>query len=89
MCGHPGTGKTSSVNSGLAKMRSENKHVFRPLLFTAMAFPDVKNFGIVLYERIHEEFFLFSPRQKLSSHDLDDEDIADKIERLLLKISKQ
>jgi hypothetical protein len=54
-----------------------------------MAFPDVKNFGIVLYERIHEEFFGEPPRQKLSRHDLDDEDIADKIERLRLKIAKQ
>lgn len=54
LCGHPGTGKTSSLNSCLASIRSETKFDFKPILFNAMAYPDVKNFGIILHERLHE-----------------------------------
>ena len=53
-----------------------------------MAYPDVKNFGIVLYERLHEEFFGEPPKRKLNRNSLDDEDLADLLERLLMKITK-
>ena len=52
-----------------------------------MAYPDVKNFGIVLYEKLYETYFEGTPTAL--KRDLDDEELAQKIERLLLKISKQ
>ena len=52
-----------------------------------MAYPDVKNFGIVLYEKLYETYFEGTPTAL--KRDLDDEELAQKIERLLLKISRQ
>ena len=49
LCGHPGTGKTSSLNAVLANLRKNNLK-FKPLLFNAMTYPDVKSFALVLYE---------------------------------------
>jgi hypothetical protein len=39
-----------------------------------MAFPDVKNFGIVLYERLYETYYGVTP--KALKRDLDDDELA-------------
>lgn len=38
LCGHPGTGKTSSLNYVLAEMRNNIKFKFEPLLYNAMTY---------------------------------------------------
>ena len=47
---------------------------FQPILFNAMAYPDVKNFGIVLYEKLYETYFEGTPTAL--KRDLDDEELA-------------
>ena len=88
LCGHPGTGKTSSLNSVLSEVQSDGKHRFKPLLFNAMAFPDVKCFAIQLYERLHEAYYNEPPRRQMNRQKHDEEDMADMLERLLVKISE-
>jgi Cdc6-like AAA superfamily ATPase len=85
LCGHPGTGKTSSLNHVLSMMRADVK--FEPLLFNAMTYPDVKSFTLVLYEQLHQQFFGEPAKRKLKRTD-DDEDIAYAIERLLVRITQ-
>ena len=87
LCGHPGTGKTSSLNYVLGQMRKENKASFKPFMFNAMTYPDVKCFGIVLYQKLYEEFFGEPPKRMLKRENMDDEDLAVSIERLLHKIT--
>lgn len=87
LCGHPGTGKTSSLNSVLSEVQSNGKYRFKPLLFNAMAFPDVKCFAIQLYERLHEAYYNEPPRRQMNRQNHDEEDMADMLERLLTKIS--
>jgi len=87
LCGHPGTGKTSSLNHVLAQMLSEKQYHFKPLLFNAMTYPDVRSFAIVLHEKLHEAFFGELPKRVVNRDMVDDEDMANMIERLLLKIS--
>ena len=91
LCGHPGTGKTSSLNLVLAQLRqdkSENSLKFKPLLFNAMTYPDVKSFMIVLHEQIHQQYYGFEPRRVLKRSD-DVEDMAFIIEKLLVKITDE
>lgn len=52
-----------------------------------MTYPDVKSFSIVLYEKIYESFYGELPKKRIE-RDCDDEDIACKIEMLLIKISE-
>jgi Cdc6-like AAA superfamily ATPase len=49
LCGHPGTGKTSALNSVLQMINQENDGNFELFMYNAMAFNDVKNFGLTLY----------------------------------------
>lgn len=88
LCGHPGTGKTSSLNYVLGSMLSEDKHRFKPFLFNAMTCPDVRSFGIKLHEKLHEAYFGELPKRLLTRDMVDDEDVAVMVERLLLRISK-
>ena len=85
LCGHPGTGKTSSLNSVLSQMKGN----FKPLLFNAMTYPDVKSFALVLYEQLHEEFLGEPPKRRLTRQQVDDEELSFIIERLLSKISEK
>ncbi len=48
LCGHPGTGKTSSLNLVLEKMRAEKDQDFYLFMFNAMTYQDVKTFLIIL-----------------------------------------
>ena len=88
LCGHPGTGKTSSLNYVMKLMQEEGAS-FQPLLFNAMTFSDVRTFGIKLYQSLHEEFFGEFPKRRYERNQIDDEDLANLIERLLQKITKQ
>lgn len=88
LCGHPGTGKTSSLNACLSKLKNEGEHQFKPLLFNAMAIPDVKCFGIQLYERLYEAYYNEPCKRRIDRQKIDDDDLADLLEKLLLKISK-
>lgn len=88
LCGHPGTGKTSSLNYVLAQMKQEGKLDFQPVMFNAMTYLDVKSFAFQLYERLHEEFLGEPPKRRLKRENVDDEDMAHIIGRLLDKISK-
>ena len=54
-----------------------------------MTFTDVRTFGIKLYQSLHEEFFGEFPKRRYERHQIDDEDLANLIERLLQKITKQ
>jgi len=87
LCGHPGTGKTSSLNYVLSELKQQGNYLFRPVLFNAMTFTDVMSFMIVLYERLHETFFGEETSRKISRHDHDAESLALLIEKLLKKIS--
>lgn len=90
LCGHPGTGKTSSLNLVLAQLKQDktNNLKFKPLLFNAMTYPDVKSFMIVLHEQIYEAFYEVEPKRKLKRSD-DVEDMAYIIEKLLVKITEE
>ena len=50
LCGHPGTGKTSTLNLVLSKMKQDiHNNLFNKIhvsMYNAMAFTDVKSFGI-------------------------------------------
>jgi Cdc6-like AAA superfamily ATPase len=46
LCGHPGTGKTSSLNYVLSEMSKNKDLSFKPLLFNAMTYSDVKSFSM-------------------------------------------
>jgi broad-specificity NMP kinase len=48
LCGMPGTGKTSALNSVLATLHKDRP--FELLMYNAMTYSDVKNFGITLYK---------------------------------------
>jgi hypothetical protein len=53
-----------------------------------MAFPDVKCFGIQLYERLHEAYYNCPPKRVINRANTDDDELAHILETLLLKISK-
>lgn len=53
-----------------------------------MTYPDVKSFSIILYEKIYESYYGELPKRRIERDKVDDEDIACKIEMLLLKISE-
>jgi Cdc6-like AAA superfamily ATPase len=57
LCGHPGTGKTSSLNFVMQDLANSGQYRFKPVVFNAMTFFDVKGFCVALHQRLHEEFF--------------------------------
>ena len=87
LCGHPGTGKTSSLNY-VMKLMQEEGHKFIPILFNAMTYSDVKSFGLKLYERLQESLFDELPKRLYERHQVDDEDIAPLLQRVLSRASK-
>lgn len=87
LCGHPGTGKTSSLNYVLRLMQEQGQLDFKPVLFNAMTYPDVRCFSIKLYEKLHEAYFGELPKRLYERGEVDDEDMAAIVEKLLVKIS--
>ena len=67
LCGHPGTGKTSSLNYVMKLMQEEGAS-FHPLLFNAMTYTDVRTFGIKLHSSLHEDFFGEQPKKRYERH---------------------
>jgi len=82
LCGHPGTGKTSSLNYVLSNLIEKKKN-FKPLLYNAMTYADVKAFSMLLYEDLHEKFLGEPPKRPLSRQNVDDEDMAQLCEKVL------
>ena len=76
LCGHPGTGKTSSLNYILGQMLAEGQYRFKPFLFNAMTCPDVRSFSIKLYEKVYEAYFGEPPKRVINRDKVDDEDMA-------------
>lgn len=80
LCGHPGTGKTSTLNLILSEMKynghSSDANPMEILLYNAMTFSDVKSFGLQLIEDFSLQLTGESSRLKLSKTKCDDEEIA-------------
>jgi len=58
LCGHPGTGKTSTLHNVLTKVKRnpENIPLYKNceiLLYNAMSFKDVKKFCVRLIKDLH------------------------------------
>ena len=58
LCGHPGTGKTSSLNQVLQQLRAAASdgrvNQFELFMYNAMTFTDVKNFALSLLQDVTE-----------------------------------
>ena len=58
LCGHPGTGKSSSLNQILAKLRRDAAKgkikEFQLFMFNAMPFTDVRSFALSLLQEVTE-----------------------------------
>lgn len=85
MCGHPGTGKTSSLNLVLQKLK-ENGLEFHLLMFNAMTFKDVKTFMILMLQEI-ETLLYDKEKKRLQRQDYSDEDLATRIAKALMRLS--
>lgn len=83
LCGHPGTGKTSSLNFVLSNLR-RNVNLKRHELFmyNAMTYPDVKSFAMLLLEDLTKKLTDKKPK-KINRNTYDDEDLATEIARVL------
>ena len=58
LCGHPGTGKTSSLNQILQGLRRDSQEgqvkEFQLFMYNAMPFTDVKSFALSLLRDVIE-----------------------------------
>lgn len=50
LCGHPGTGKTSSLNLVLEKLKGKKNYNFRVFMYNAMTYTNVRSF-MNIFER--------------------------------------
>lgn len=62
LCGHPGTGKTSTLNYVLSgfmtgDIKAKLLNQLSVSMFNAMSFKDVKTFGFALLEDLSRKFF--------------------------------
>ena len=53
-----------------------------------MTCTDIRSFAIKLHEKLHEAYFGELPKKAINRDKVDDEDMANIVERLLIKISK-
>jgi len=74
LCGHPGTGKTSSLNLVLEKMRAEKDQDFYLFMFNAMTYQDVKTFLIILQQDLTKAI-TGKESKRLNRQDYSDEEI--------------
>lgn len=51
-----------------------------------MTYCDVKSFTLVLHQELHEKFFGETPKRMIARSSVDDEDMAETIQRVLMKI---
>ena len=79
LCGHPGTGKTSSLNQILATLRraaAKGKiNEFQMFMYNAMPFTDVKAFGLSLLQEVTERKTGFEV-DRMGRQAFDDEELA-------------
>ena len=78
LCGHPGTGKTSALNSVLSRINKDNEDKFELFMYNAMTFNDVKTFGIKLLKDLQNRLDenRTKPAHSLNRAEVDDEDLA-------------
>jgi Cdc6-like AAA superfamily ATPase len=59
LCGHPGTGKTSTLNQILQTLRNESllgeSDEFQLYMYNAMTFTDVRSFALSLLQDVTEK----------------------------------
>lgn len=87
LCGHPGTGKTSSLNVVLEKLKLKDQP-FHLLMFNAMTFKDAKSFMIVLLKELESRLHT-SEKKLLQRKNLTDDELAKKIAKTLRQLSEK
>jgi len=90
LCGHPGTGKTSSLNLVLSKIRKNNNSLLsnnhQLYMYNAMTYSDVKSFALTLHQDLTQGL-TGQEVKKLGRSQVDDEDISQLIAKTLAKSS--
>lgn len=81
LCGHPGTGKTSSLNVVLEKLK-RLEQPFHLFMFNAMTFKDAKSFMIVLLKELESRLH-GTEKKLLQRKNLTDDELARKIAKTL------
>ena len=80
LCGHPGTGKTSSLNLVLSRLlkniQTNLLNTMQVFQYNAMTFSDVKSFGIQLVEDLHLKLAVEEMKEKINRSKVDDERLA-------------
>mgnify|MGYP001626780497 CR=1 FL=1 len=79
LCGHPGTGKTSSLNQILSRLRRASAkgkvNQFQLYMYNAMTYTDVRSFALSLLQELTEKKTGVLA-QRLSRSEVDDEDVS-------------
>jgi Cdc6-like AAA superfamily ATPase len=78
LCGHPGTGKTSTLNVVIDKLRKDGCD-FHLLMFNAMTYKDVKSFMVILLQ----ELLKLQHKERHVKVDQSDEDLSSQIAKAL------
>ena len=86
LCGHPGTGKSSSLNHVLQQLRRDGRKgkidEYQLFMYNAMAYTDVKNFTLSLLQEATEKK-TGEHVSRLSRQAYDDEELAMKVAKVL------
>ena len=79
LCGHPGTGKTSSLNQILSSLRhmarKDKADEFQLYMYNAMTFTDVRSFALSLLQDVTERK-TDQQVNRLSRTQVDDEEVS-------------
>ena len=88
LCGHPGTGKTSSLNLVLEKIKKldSGEDAFHLFMFNAMTYQDVKSFMITLQQDLVQKL-TGKESKRLNRQEYSDEEITKMIVKNLAKLS--
>lgn len=85
LCGHPGTGKTSTLNLVLQEIKQDvAKTLLHPVevfQHNAMTYSDVKTYEFQILKELHER--KGTPLEKLNRSELDEEDLSSMIAKAL------
>ena len=86
LCGHPGTGKSSSLNQILANLRRDAARGkikdFQLFMFNAMPFTDVRSFALSLLQEVTESKTGVQV-ERLSRQMFDDEELSLEVAKAL------
>lgn len=92
LCGHPGTGKTSTLNYVLSGFKSGNiganlLYKLSVHMYNAMSFRDVKSFCFQLLEDLSLQLtgkpFASDKSKELKKKDIDDDEVSNMVARML------